>query len=249
MVQFGQRDDDIWIVTFPKSGTTIMQMILYQLTTDGSMDFRHINDVCPWVRNAAARGLEPPDIPSPRILKSHDDYGFFSRKTKGRFIYVIRDGMDVAVSYYHQIRNYNNPSVTLDEVFQKSFIRKGKRNWFRFNRDWLKNRNGLPVLYLRYEDILNNKMNVIHQLIDFLSLAVTPDAIERTLERSGFEFMKQHEEKFGMERMENKRVYSEFIRKGKTGEGAHYLNKEQVDTFRQSYSNQLSTLIYSRFGG
>ena len=44
-MKFGQRDSDIYIVSYPKSGTTKMQMILYQLTTEGHMDFNHIRIV------------------------------------------------------------------------------------------------------------------------------------------------------------------------------------------------------------
>lgn len=40
---FETLPDDIYISTYPKSGTTLMQMIVYQLTTDGRMDFLHIN--------------------------------------------------------------------------------------------------------------------------------------------------------------------------------------------------------------
>ncbi len=47
-VDFNIRPDDIFIVTYPRSGTTWMQMILYQLTTDGKMNFPHISKVCPW---------------------------------------------------------------------------------------------------------------------------------------------------------------------------------------------------------
>ena len=39
---FGERKDDIYISTYPKSGTTLMQMILYHLTSDGKMNFKHI---------------------------------------------------------------------------------------------------------------------------------------------------------------------------------------------------------------
>jgi hypothetical protein len=41
-LEFVPRLDDIFIVTYPRSGTTWMQMILYQLTTDGALDFPHI---------------------------------------------------------------------------------------------------------------------------------------------------------------------------------------------------------------
>src|SRR5688572_22781696 len=41
--------DDIFIVTYPKSGTTWLQMIVYQLTTDGAMDFGHIDEVSPFL--------------------------------------------------------------------------------------------------------------------------------------------------------------------------------------------------------
>ena len=34
----GNKKSRIFIVTFPKSGTTWMEMIMYQLTTDGNME-------------------------------------------------------------------------------------------------------------------------------------------------------------------------------------------------------------------
>jgi len=65
------RPDDIFIATYPRSGTTWMQMILYQLTTDGKMDFPHIAEFCPWFEASerSARGFET--RPSPRLFKTH----------------------------------------------------------------------------------------------------------------------------------------------------------------------------------
>src|SRR5206468_68583 len=40
---YSPRPDDLFIVSFPKSGTTLLQMILYQMTTAGEMDFPHID--------------------------------------------------------------------------------------------------------------------------------------------------------------------------------------------------------------
>ena len=101
-IQFGERDDDIYIVTYTKSGTTLMQMMVYQLTTDGNMDFNHIYDVSPWTDNDAFLDLPPRELPSPRIIKSHRVYKKIDKDTKGKFIVVIRNVDDVAVSQFHQ---------------------------------------------------------------------------------------------------------------------------------------------------
>src|SRR5690349_5973798 len=72
MREFGERETDIYVVTFPKSGTTLMQMILYQLTTDGNMDFKHLYEVSPWCRFSAYFNQEMPSIGERRIIKSHE---------------------------------------------------------------------------------------------------------------------------------------------------------------------------------
>ena len=106
-MDFGEHEDDIYIVTFPKSGTTLMQMLLYQLTTNGEVDFKHIYDVSPWIRNDSFKHRKPRlDFQSPRLIKSHDPYEYFDKTTKGKFIFIIRNGMDVAVSLYNQRKNY-----------------------------------------------------------------------------------------------------------------------------------------------
>ena len=58
-LEFGERDDDIYITTYPKSGTTVMQVILYQLTTKGDMGFKHIYDVSPWIEMHHLKTLPP----------------------------------------------------------------------------------------------------------------------------------------------------------------------------------------------
>ena len=69
----------IYISTYPKSETTLMQMILYHLTTDGRMNFKHIYEVSPLIHNASFLGQKPPDLKSPRIIKTHDNYKDFGK--------------------------------------------------------------------------------------------------------------------------------------------------------------------------
>lgn len=240
-LKFGQRHDDIYICTFAKSGTTLMQMMLYQMTTRGEIDFDHIYDVSPWIRNDAFRGRPPLNFPSPRIIKSHDPYTKFDSGTRGRFIHIIREGKDVAVSLYHQNKNYNNPDLKFEETFKRAFVRRGDTNWFTYNRKWFENKKKFNVLYLKYEDILQDKERAIFKLAEFLSIDLTAEVVSRILERSSFEFMKQHEEKFGEQPVE--RVYNQFIRKGKPGDGDEYLNEKQKKFYNDQFGKQLKRFL------
>jgi Sulfotransferase domain len=177
-MKFGEQDSDIYIVTFPKSGTTLLQMILYQLTTTGGADFDHIYDVSPWIRNASFLREKPKSFPAPRVIKSHDYYHEFEKNKKGRFIFAFRDGMDVAVSLYHQNKNYNKANLDFDE-YMKQFLKNEKKSWFNHSREWFNNKNGFPVLYIRYEDLINNKRREIERIIQFCQL----DADEATIQR------------------------------------------------------------------
>ena len=112
--QFQPRPDDIFVVSYPKSGTTWVLAILYQLVTDGSMCFNNINHICPpfagWSRD------DDNGIKSPRIFKSHYTYDFFP-KYPGRFIYVYRNGADVAASWYHHMKGRLKQQNTFDQCF------------------------------------------------------------------------------------------------------------------------------------
>jgi hypothetical protein len=67
--------DDTFVVSFPKSGTALVLMLLYQLRTDGSMDLPHISAFAPFLeadlfRECAIRRVATIDrVPRPRVVK------------------------------------------------------------------------------------------------------------------------------------------------------------------------------------
>ena len=236
---FGERDDDIYIVTFPKSGTTLMQMLLYQLTTAGSMHFKHIYDVSPWIRNEAYRGKSPRELTSPRLIKSHDGYDKFDRATKGRFIYVYRNPMDVAVSLYNQRISYGLPKLDFQK-FLDHFIHGSKMNWFSFNRKWFENRHKFNILYISYEELLEDFDSALGRIAGFLDINYKTSDKDRIAAHCNFDFMKQHEEKFGVQPPEKPpMVFDQFIRKGKTGEGRRSIPPELQQVFVKQYREKV----------
>ena len=227
MQDYGERDTDIYVVTYPKSGTTLMQMILYQMTTLGKMNFDHIYDVSPWFRFAAYYNKKMPDLDDRRIIKSHDDYEILREVEKGKFIFIVRDLPDVLVSLLHHVRSYNDPKAELDKLVDRKM-----KEWFDYNVYWIKNPNGLKILYLNYEDIVNNKEEVVRKIADFINVTLDKAKLNRVINRTSLKFMKTYESKFG-EQPEQWKTYDNFIRKGKVGEGKLAFTDQQADKYQQ----------------
>lgn len=236
--KFVPRPDDIFIVTYPRSGTTWMQMILYQLTTDGSMDFAHISDQCPWFEHAPGSDDGFEKRRAPRLFKSHLSYRSIP-KGPGRYIYVVRDGRDVAISYYNLYRTHNGYKGSFAEFFE--LFMRGKAvygSWFKHVEGWWKHRNELNVLFLTYEELTRDLEGCLRRIIGFCHLEVTPEKLPLIVQRCSFAFMKQHESKFdpALETLSQHGVkLNSFIRTGRTGEGVRELTPEQQVRFDEAF--------------
>ncbi|MBN1239575.1 MAG: sulfotransferase domain-containing protein [Gammaproteobacteria bacterium] len=242
-VEFVPRPSDVFIVTYPRSGTTWMQMILYQLTTGGSDDFTHIAEVCPWFERAAARGDNLERLPPVRIIKSHLPY---SRIPKGpcRYIYVTRSGEDVAASYWRLYRSHLGYKGDFDAFFER-FL-KGRvqyGSWFEHVAGWLEQAGRRNVLHLRYEDLLRDLDGCIARIADFCGIDVDPARLPMVREKCSLAYMKRHEDKFdhATELLWEKGLLRRaFIGRGRAGEAAGMLSAEQRRRFERNLDSHLA---------
>src|SRR5687767_13149382 len=98
-----------------------MQMMLYQLTTNGSMDFPHIDGLSPFFESDILRGAPPgfhERFPSPRIFKTHLLYEHLPPGVP-RIVYMLRDVWDVIVASYHHEFLVNNFSDNFDLILDR----------------------------------------------------------------------------------------------------------------------------------
>ncbi len=218
--EMGERDLDVHIVSHAKSGTTLTQMMLYQMTTDGSMDFEHIYDVSPWPSWQLAFGKKFDYSAQRRLIKYHDSYSFLSHVKKGKFLFLIRELKDVLASFYQHLKDYYQEEKSFEEWAPPMI-----EHWYKYNKACLKNESNLEILYVNYEDTIADKSKQIDRIADFLGIELSSSHKERVIERTAFDFMKKHETKFG-DQPDNKKIYNNFIRKGKVGEGKQLLNEE-----------------------
>lgn len=238
------RPDDIFIATYPRSGTTWMQMILFQLLTDGNMNFPHIAEFCPWFEASgrSARGFET--RPSPRLFKTHMPWRLVPKGA--RYIYVARNGMDMVVSYYHLRRNYSGYEGTFDEFFEEFLRGKSPHgSWFDHVRGWWERRDDPHVLFLNYEELSADLEACLRRIAAFLGRDVPPEKLPGIIERCGFAFMKQHEEQFDpvLEQLWERGVQlKSFLRQGRVGDGAVSLDEEQQARFDEAFARRLKPL-------
>ncbi len=133
------REDDLFIVSYPKSGTTLMQMMLYQMTSAGSMEIPHIDCVAPWIELWFLRGMAKmlDSLPSPRFFKSHLRYEWIPKG--GKIIYILRDFRDVAVSSYYHFCLVTGKQPPLNTYIDDFLQKKGPLfgSWFEHAKSWL----------------------------------------------------------------------------------------------------------------
>jgi len=227
MLDFGQQETDVYVVSYPRSGTTLLQMMLYQMTTDGDLGFDHIYDVSPWCRYSAIFNRPMKSIGKRRIIKTHDSYEMFEKIKKGKFIFLVRDCLDVVSSVYQQTLDYVDPSTDFDQLSERNMKR-----WFEYNSEWLQNKDQLEMLTLHYEDIVRKKEETIKTISKFLKIEINDEILERVLQATSFDFMKKHESKFG-EQPDYWKIYDNFIRKGKIGDGKNKFSSRQLMTYKE----------------
>ncbi|HEX8276098.1 MAG TPA: sulfotransferase domain-containing protein [Longimicrobiaceae bacterium] len=255
----GSRDD-IFIVTYPKSGTTWLQMIVYQLTTDGAMDFAHIDQVSPHLEDTLMPNRwKISDLPgTPRVVKSHLRYGDIPRGP-GRYIYGVRNGLDVVVSYFHHTRKWPlEKQVPLDEFFSR--FMEGRvpfGSWFEHVAEWIRNEDGLDVLVVGYEELSADLEAGVRRIADFCGICIDPADLPRILERCSFAFMREHNDRFAVERRrrpapgEPERPIDAtkppFIRQGRVGGWRQELDPRWAAEFQEAFDRWLQELGDDRF--
>ncbi|MEG3162872.1 sulfotransferase domain-containing protein [Sphingomonas sp. LB2R24] len=229
---------DLFIASYPKSGTTWLQMIVHQILSGGVHTFSHINDVVPFFEDVClSNGMTADEIGKP--LKTHLGYDTVPRGS-GKYIYITRDGKDVAVSYYHHYRRYMNYKGDISS-FINLFIsgRVAYGSWFKHVSAWSNNELNLNLILVRYEDLVMDLRSSILKIADFLGKEITSHDISRISYICSFSQMKENERKFALEYANIKTLYNNedsFIREGKIGGGAQFFSEDA----QVRYANMLS---------
>jgi hypothetical protein len=195
------RPTDIVISPFGKSGTTWLQQTFHTLRTRGDMDFDDISRVVPWIETSAMLGidLESPQRAEPRGFKSHLAY---TQMPKGaRYVVSLRDPKDVLVSMLRFMEGwFIEPGAVSLAEFAKTWLEDDRpgagANYWSHLVSWWAQRDNPDVLLLSYEHMSAEPEAHIRRLATFCGLPLDEALLQLTLERSSFDFMLAHKDRF-----------------------------------------------------
>ncbi|WP_163998634.1 sulfotransferase domain-containing protein [Pyxidicoccus caerfyrddinensis] len=234
-LEFRPRPEDIFIATYPKSGTTWMQMLLVQLFSGGLAEFDHISQKSPYFESVLRQGrfdfLEK--LPSPRLFKTHMTYGALRPSKDSRIIFVTRDAHDTFISCYHHLE--------MAQRFRSSFdpfiggMVKGKcsfGSWYDYMRSWMPHRTDANVLWVRYEDMRQDLGAQARRVAAFLGIPVPEERMADILEKCSFAYMKRHDPKFDFRLTMHEDSPGNFIRQGGSGERRQFREEHTAELER-----------------
>ncbi|XP_068615721.1 sulfotransferase 4A1 [Brachionichthys hirsutus] len=191
IADFSLRSSDIWIVTYPKSGTSLLQEIVYLVSQGADPDeigLMNIDEQLP-VLEYPQPGLDIiQELTSPRLIKSHLPYRFLPaalHNGEAKVVYMARNPKDLVVSYYQFHRSLRTMSYrgTFQEFCRRFMNDKlGYGSWFDHVQECWEHRMDSNVLFLKYEDMYKDLRTCVAQLARFLGVSCDKAQLEGMVE-------------------------------------------------------------------
>ncbi|KAL7491181.1 hypothetical protein ACHAWT_000617 [Skeletonema menzelii] len=245
-LEYKAKDEDVFIVTYPKCGTTWTQHIIYLILNNGEplspdqrldIVFPHLEEVGEEFVNTNATIKD-----GYRLIKTHLPYDMAPQNKNAKYIFVVRNPKDCVVSFYHHTvgfpRHYNFADGHFDtyfNLFLNGQVDHG--DYFDFTRTALNHKDDPNVLFLRYENGRANSREYVLQIAKFLNEDVYPAKLladnERllnlVLEHSSLKSMKKDPTRWCSHRT----GYQPFIRRGSTGGWRELMSVDQANKLQE----------------
>ncbi|XP_005596782.2 sulfotransferase 2B1 isoform X2 [Equus przewalskii] len=246
------QDDDVFIVTYPKSGTTWMIEIVSLILKDGDPSWIRsvpIWERAPWCETIMG-AFSLPGQSSPRVMSSHLPIQLFPKdffNSKAKVIYMARNPRDVVVSLYH----YSKIAVQLKDPgtpdqFLKNFV-KGEvqfGSWFDHIKGWIRMQGKENFLFITYEELQQDLRGSVERICQFLGRPLGEEELASVVAHSTFGAMKANI-------MSNYTLlpptvldqrHGAFLRKGVCGDWKNHFTVAQGEDFDRVYREQMRGL-------
>ena len=239
--------DDIFIVSYPKSGNTWTRFLIANLLfPQEPITFANIEDKVPDIYQSNERKLL--HVSRPRVLKSHE---YFDPRYQ-QIIYIVRDPRDIAISLYHHNIKFGvfNENYSVEQFIVEQFIKGNTNNfgpWGENVGSWLgAKKDNSNFLLLRYEDMLSDPKTELKKIAHHLRISFTDELLTKVIKQSSFEHMQllENNQSNLWELTRNTRKDKFFVRSGQFGQWQNELSIHSIKTIESTWSQIMMQLGY-----
>jgi hypothetical protein len=175
---------------------------------------------------------------TPAYFKSHH----LPQPSYRRVVYLLRDGRDVMVSYFHHLNILRGETLDFEQL-----VRTGEGlypcHWHEHVRAWLDNPYQADMTIIRYEDLKRNPTHELRRFCEFAGLSRTAEQLQRAVDQCAFGKMQDRERRLGMSNPEWPRDQL-FTRRGECGSFKDEMPPKILDVFLAQGAPVLRELGY-----
>ncbi|NXN45353.1 ST3A1 sulfotransferase, partial [Rhinoptilus africanus] len=249
---FEIKDSDIFLATYPKSGTVwtqnILSLIIHEGHRNGTENMETMDRI-PWLEYNI-KNKDYADLPLPRVFATHLPYYLVPRdlrNKRARVIYVSRNPKDVMVSYYH----FSKYMSTLEEIpdlnlFMERFL-AGKvlgSSWLDHVAGWYSHAEDFNILFLTYEEMKKDLRSAVLKICNFLGKKLSEEEVDSVVRQATFENMRK-DPRANYENLPDDIVAKDkgsFLRKGTVGDWKNIMTVAQSERFDQVLKEKMKVL-------
>ncbi|XP_004614069.2 amine sulfotransferase-like [Sorex araneus] len=251
---FEIRDDDVFIITYPKSGTIWTQQILSLIYFEEHRKQTQKTDTidrAPFLEYNI-RNMNYITRPSPRLFSSHLPYYLVPnglKNKKAKIVYVYRNPKDVMTSFFH----FSNLVVKLEvaesiQSYMNTFL-DGKvigSIWFDHVKGWYEHRHKFNILFVSYEEMKKDLKSAVQKICKFLGKELSEDDLDAVVTQATFKNMKSDPRANYNDILKyeigTRNDTGRFLRKGTIGDWKNHFTVEQSERFDKIFQKKMKDI-------
>mgnify|MGYP001335435338 CR=1 FL=1 len=238
----GLEPADVFFAAYPKSGSTWIRFVLFELLTGRQAGFKETNTLMPGIIGSQSKALRL--LPEGgRLIATHEDY----QKEYRKAIYVTRDPRDIVLAEYafYTVLDYYHDD--LDHFIDAFLLTKncsvyGYGPWQRHISTWLDSpiAGTDKLLVMRFEDLRNDPVSGFARMVKFLGVEVDLEKIIRAVANNTAQKMREKEDKEPVRAS----IRGRFVRQGAVRGWLSKLTPEQVHRIEKHAGEAMARMGY-----